>query len=224
MEESINIHRHVAIKGPLLDVYLEHGWYRYGSNIFTIDYFSEEEIIYNVHWIRYHTTAVLLNNQTQKLIKKNKHFAIQIRPFENNAEIENLHALYLEQIDFVSSPTIEALLDDPFVSVYDTQIIEIRDKETLIAAGIFDVGEKSIAGIKNFYDPAYKKFALGKYLMLLKLRFCIEKNIPWYYPGYIVPGNRRFDYKLFIDKAATEIFLPNENKWLEFNEVFKNYP
>ena len=40
----------------------------------------------------------------------------------------------------------------------------------------------------------------------------------WYYPGYIVQGLPKFDYKLFLDKSATEVFLPAEGSWIGYPE------
>ena len=89
---------------------------------------------------------------------------------------------------------------------------------TLIAAGILDRGRRAIAGIINFYDPAYKKYGLGKYLVLLKYFYCVQQNIPWYYPGYYSPTYPKFDYKLFLDKNATEVFRREQQDWLPYTE------
>ncbi|MEJ7659632.1 MAG: hypothetical protein WKG07_08390 [Hymenobacter sp.] len=48
--------------------------------------------------------------------------------------------------------------------------MEVRAEGHLIAAGIFDQGTRSLAGIVNFYDPDYRKYSLGKYLMLYEIR------------------------------------------------------
>ena len=68
----------------------------------------------------------------------------------------------------------------------------------------------------NFYHPDYKKYSLGKYLMLLKINHAKAMGKEWYYPGYIVPGNRRFDYKLFIGIEIAEIWVPESNNWLNY--------
>ena len=76
------------------------------------------------------------------------------------------------------------LLQEQTNNVYDTAMIEVRDQGKLIAAGIFDKGRQSIAGILNFYHPGYNKYSLGKYLMLLKIDYAIAHSKQWYYPGY----------------------------------------
>lgn len=227
MKENIQIHRHPEIKGALLDSYLANGWYRYGSHIFTIDTFSENGTIYPVYWIRYSTSAVKLGNKHEKIIKRCSGFQVMIRPFALTEELEQLHDLYFLNIEFTTSVTIKELLEDTDNNIFDSYLIEIRDGEKLIAAGIFDGGKESIAGIKNFYHPDYKKYSLGKMLMLLKHRFCVRSGLTYYYPGYIAPGNPRFDYKMFLCPDATEVFDATTQSWVgyqhfvEKNRLFK---
>jgi arginine-tRNA-protein transferase len=101
-------------------------------------------------------------------------------------------------------------------------MIRIFDGGKLIGVGVFDVGKNSIAGIKNYFHPDYKKYSLGKLLVLLKAEFCLQNSIKWYYPGYIVPGYAKFDYKLFLNKDQTEIYSIENDAWSTFNEVEKS--
>jgi arginine-tRNA-protein transferase len=103
--------------------------------------------------------------------------------------------------------------------LFDSKLIEVRDGGKLIAAGIFDQGSATIAGIKNIYHPEYKKYSLGKYMILLKYQYCLQQGIKWYYPGYFAPENPKFNYKIDFDKNATEVCLPPEKKqWIPLND------
>jgi arginine-tRNA-protein transferase len=221
MEEKFFIHQLPFIKGVILDKYLEAGWYRMGGNIFTTDSFEEFNIVYPVFWLRYKVRDIFLDKHSRSIIKKNKKFVVNIVPFKNSNELESLHDLYFEKIDFLTSFTINELLEDVDNLIYDTFLIEIRDNEKLIAAGIFDKGQDSIAGIKNIYHPEYFQYSLGKYLMLIKLQYCLQNNIEWYYPGYIAPGHKKFDYKLFVDKNATEVFVHEIKNWISYKEFIE---
>ena len=84
-------------------------------------------------------------------------------------------------------PSLEALLlDGASYSIFDTWVVDVRADGQLIAAGIFDQGTRSLAGIVNFYDPDFRKYSLGKYLMLCKLNYAQRQNLAYYYPGYLV--------------------------------------
>jgi len=218
MDAGFLIHNPPHIKGSVLDKYLAAGWYRFGNKIFTIDCFTEKETVFPVYWLRYNIQNLKWGKGEEKIFKKNKKFTVIIKPFENSDELERLHDLYFENIDFVTTSTIAELLEDLTRSVYNTMLIEIRDQGKLIAAGIFDYGSNSIAGIKNIFHPDYKKYSLGKYLMLLKCDYCKQQNLIWYYPGYFAPGYKKFDYKLSIDPDATEVCLPENRQWVSYRD------
>jgi arginine-tRNA-protein transferase len=222
MHENYLLHRLPSFKGALLDNYLANGWYRYGAQIFSINSIIENEIEHPIHWLRFNVDGIKLSKSSRDIIKRNSHFKITVRPFTLTAELELLHQLYFNNIQFETTPSLAMLLEDIHNRVYDTFLVEVRDQDKLIGAGIFDVGKNSIAGIKNIFDPAYKNYSLGKFIMLVKLQFCLNQKIRWYYPGYIAPTySSRFDYKLFMDKNATGVFIPSEKHWVTYESFIQ---
>ncbi|MBC7553110.1 MAG: arginine-tRNA-protein transferase [Taibaiella sp.] len=213
-----------VIKGYDLDDYLGIGWYRIGKFIFTTNLLeAPDNSRYNrVFWLRYLVEHVSLSNSNKQIIRKNEQFKISYRRFKLTDELTELHKNYVAGLKFKTAETLSGLLMDVDNDIYDTCVAEVRDEGKLIAAGIFDLGRISIAGIVNFYDHSYSKYSPGKYLMLLKYLFCVKNNIPYYYPGYYSPDYPVFDYKLFIDKAATEVMLPREGAWVSYAEFEKN--
>jgi arginyl-tRNA--protein-N-Asp/Glu arginylyltransferase len=211
------------LTGEELDIFLEKGWYRMGQSIFTTHFIILNETIYRVYWLRYDLRKIKPSNETKRIIKLNRGFDSCIKPFELTDELESLFTLYKTAIDFEPAQSIRFWLhgDQP-VNVFDTEIVEIRDNGKLIAAGIFDKGNQSIAGILNFYHPDYKKYSLGKYLMLLKIHYALSNEKTIYYPGYIVKDYPRFDYKLFVDPDSAEIYLPETGQWVLFKDAFQN--
>lgn len=208
------------ISGIQLDTFLSQGWYRMHQTVFTTRYIILKESIYTVSWLRYNLRQLQLSKKLQKLLIQNNHFTISIKPVEITTELEILYADYKANIKFDHSESVKQWLfgeDTDQENVFETNIIELRDKNKLIAAGIFDNGANSIAGIMNFYDPAYKKFSLGKYLILLKIQYAMQKGMHWYYPGYIVHGYPSFDYKLFVGEENSEIYIPDTNKWHKYS-------
>jgi arginine-tRNA-protein transferase len=208
-----------GIQGKLLDRFLSQGWYRYGAAIFTTDHIETEGLSTPVIWIRFRIRPINQFPKHRNILRKNAGFSIQIKPFVYTEELEDLHQQYLRTVSFEVAQSLPDLLEDLHGFIYDTKLIEVRDQGKLIAAGIFDLGKDSIAGIKNFFSPDYRKYSPGKFMMLIKHRFCLEHGIPFYYPGYIAPGNPRFDYKLFLDEAATERFDSETSTWIAFNQV-----
>ena len=218
----MKLHEHIKFDGKVLDSFLAQGCYRMRQDIFTTNFLWNDGDLYKVFWLRYSLQHFHFGKKPQKLFATNKHFEITIKPFEINKETEALYKMYLDKINFDAPPTINDFLFAEVLEAhhvhFDSEVIELRDNGKLIAVGIFDNGHKSIAGIMNFYDPAYKKYSLGKYLMLLKMQHAIATKKKFYYPGYIAYGYEKFDYKLFPNPNLAEIYDSNKRIWLPYSK------
>lgn len=207
------------MKGFKLDLFLNAGWYRVGHKMFTTNFIEDFGHVYPVYWLRYDVTRLSPEKSYQKLQKINKGFTVESKSFELTDELEELHSLYFMSIDFITTSSIRELMMDTSNVIFDSKIIEIRHNNTLIAAGIFDQGIDSIAGIKNIYHPDYKKYSLGKYLIWLKYQYCLHQGIQWYYPGYFAPQNPKFNYKVEFDKNGTEVLLTlGDRAWVPLSD------
>jgi arginine-tRNA-protein transferase len=201
--------------GEELDEFLEMGWYRMGQSIFTTDFISPGDIYYRVFWLRYSLNKIVLSKSQQRLKNRLKQFDVSVKPLEITAEIEKLYADYKTGVNFTAAESVHYWLygDEQSSNVFETELIEIRDNGKLIAVGVADLGSESLAGIMNFYHPEYKRFSLGKYLMILKIELGQRRNMQWYYPGYVVFKRPEFDYKLCFNNNAVEVLIPELDGW-----------
>ena len=220
-----DLHLHANINGAMLDAYLSQGWYRMGQTIFTttsIDIYDQE---CNVYWLRYPLANMQFKKSHLQIAKLNKHFKATLKPLIITNEYNNLYSIYRAQMNFETSPTLLEYLGSegfgvsPQLTVFESYSIEVRDNGVLIAVGIFDNGLQSIAGIINFYNPNYKKYSLGKYVILLKVQHALSIKKAFYYPGYIAEGYNKFDYKLFINKDIAEVWDDKAFEWKLFKEA-----
>lgn len=210
------------VTGKLLDDYLERGWYRVGPLIMTTDFIEYEGSYVPVFWIRLNLQQYRLSTASSRILRQNQGFSIEIAKSAFTEEVEALYTGYRLGISFPVPPTArEYLLDVTEHEVYDTKMILVRDNGKLIAAGFFDEGHHSLAGILNIFDPAYKKYSLGKLLILRKIEYAIQTGRSHYYPGYVSSRISKFDYKLFPDLAATEVLLPYSRNWYPFAPIGK---
>jgi len=207
--------------GEMLDHYLKFGWYRIQQKMITTDLIvGEDESLLPVFWIRFDLHKFKPGSSSRKIIKHNQQFTVTFKSFDISRETEELFNAYKSCTDFSLTDNVkDYLLGTEAMNVYNSVMIEVRDRQQLIAVGYFDEGNSSIAGILNFYHPAYKKHSLGKYLMLLKAEYAVKNRMHYYYPGYICSRNPKFDYKLFPDKSATEIFIRSRQEWLPYLSV-----
>ncbi|QIX61553.1 GNAT family N-acetyltransferase [Hymenobacter sp. BT18] len=208
----------LTIPGEALDYYLGQGYYRMHQDLFTCRFLPIDNQLYTTHWLRLALNRVEYGPEQRRLLRINERFSVVLRPFRLTEELEELYARYRASITFDAPETVEAfLLAGATNNVFNTGVVEIRDGKQLIAAGIFDSGARSLAGIMNFYDPAYRKYSLGKYLMLQKINHGRRQQHVYYYPGYVVHEYPKFDYKLFACEAATEVFDCLRGHWVPFS-------
>lgn len=217
-----DIHTPASINGAALDAYLSGGWYRMQQSIFTTDLITYNKGILPVFWLRYVLGMYREEPKSRAIIRRNNQFSVTYTDGRIYEETEQLYAAYKVAADFDLSPSAtDYLLGEAAPGLFNTRCIEVRDGNRLIAAGYFDEGDTSIAGILNFFHPDYKKFSLGKYLVLLKMEYALQQRMLYYYPGYFSTGLHKFDYKLFPCKAATEVFVRSLNAWIPWNLISK---
>jgi arginine-tRNA-protein transferase len=206
-----------------LDAYLEIGWFRMGQSIFTTNFLNFKNNFYSAIWLRVDLLKFEGDTTQQKLIKKNSRFRSVLREASLNDEKETLYTRYKQNISFETSASLHHLLyGKANRSIFNTKEICIYDGSRLIAAGYFDLGDGSAAGISCFYDPDYKKFSLGKYLIYLKIEYCKQSGLRYFYPGYFVPGYSFFDYKLTIAHSQLEYLQLRTNRWLPVGTITKS--
>lgn len=186
------------IRGNDLDEFLGKGWYRMGPSIFTSHYIYYQEELFSVVWLRTVLKNYKLSKSLRKLSRKNSAlYTHSIEPYFYSDDLEELYQAYKKTFkgDLPESLT-KYMMDSLGLEIYDTRLVKVYDGKQLIACSIFDVGKKTIASIFGFYKPEYSAMSMGLYTMILEIEFCQEHQMDFYYVGYFVPGNPRFDYKL----------------------------
>jgi len=93
-----------------------------------------------------------------------------------------------------------AMIDESFV---DTRIVEYRlpgggsdeDRESLVAAVLFDVLDDGLSLIYSFFDPELEWRSLGTYVILDSIRRAQRMGLSHVYLGYWVRGSTKMAYK-----------------------------
>lgn len=210
-----SVHDPESLSPAELDAYLARGWFRMGPTIFTTNFLSFKENLYSAVWLRVDLTEFEGGRTQAKLFKSNGMFTTRIQRATITDEKESLFARYKKSVPFEASASLNHLLFGKSAStVYNTYEVNVFDKDRLIAVGYFDLGRDAGMGISSIYDPDYKKFSLGKYLIYLKMNYCRDAGIRYFYPGYFVPGYPFFDYKLSIGKNALQYLKFEHGQWL----------
>jgi arginine-tRNA-protein transferase len=213
-------------RGAKLDKRLQDGWFRSGGYMFSTNYIEKDNSELPVAWLRYDMECLEDRSVVYRIFKRNSSFQYRFTPLIINDELNALFDSYRRTINFNHATSIAEFLSICEIEElgeeeeyrFDTEIVEVRDGKKLIAAGYFDHGANSTAAILNFFDPQYKKYSLGKYLMLLQINRTIELDKRYYYPGYIVKDYPKFDYKLFVSPNFAEFYSYQKQKWQRSSE------
>ena len=194
-----------------------------GQAMFTTNFLLFNNQQYNALWLRIDLEQFELSSSQKRLINQNSRFEVRVNTAEVSFEKENLYYRYREFLPFSVALSLQNLLTGASLfDIFDSRHIEIYDKESLVACGVFDLGENSAEGIVSIFDPEYKKYSLGKYLFLQKILFLKAAGYKYFYPGYFVPGYEMFDYKLEIAKQCTSFLDFGKGKWHSTAEL-ENY-
>jgi arginine-tRNA-protein transferase len=206
-----------ALSGDELDALLARGWFRMQQDMFTASHIQQVFWWRRVHWLRYPVEAIVPRRSHTRIRKKNHRWRIVIGPAAPIPKVhERLYQKYYLHIDFDGAESVaDCLFGDgpPGLSVFQTRCISLYHGARLIAAGYFDVGRQAAASILHFYHPEYRGYSLGKALMLITLDYLRQHQIKFYYPGYVVEGDRKMNYKLFLGAGAAQYFDPETTDW-----------
>jgi arginine-tRNA-protein transferase len=199
-----------------LDQLLALGWYRMHQTMFTISHLKRDAL-HRVHWLRFPVAACTPRTSHERIRKRASAFSVTIEDATGIASAhEALYARYYEAIRFDGATSIaDSLFGDEPVgpSIFQTKCISVYAGAQVVAAGYFDVGRDSAASILHFFDPAYARFSLGKLLILETLDYLRTTGRTWYYPGYVVEGDRKMNYKLFLGAEHAWYFDPEVVAW-----------
>jgi leucyl-tRNA---protein transferase len=220
------VHSPKSLAPEELDHYLEKGWFRMGQTIFTTNFLTFDRQFFSAIWLRVGLEQFTMDKTQQKLFKLNDQFRTEFKEVLIDPVKEKLYAEYKRSVTFEASASLHQLLfGSTYHNVYNTVEVNLYDGAKLIAVGIFDLGKNSAAGITSVYDPSYKKFSLGKYLIYLKMHYCRNLGMKYFYPGYFVPGYFSFDYKLAIGKPTLEYLELATDRWRPIEEFsLRNSP
>jgi arginyl-tRNA--protein-N-Asp/Glu arginylyltransferase len=204
-----------------LDQYLERGWFRMVQTVFTCQFLFFEGAIFSTIWIRRNLKNLAFTKSQRKLIQRNKNqFSFEFGPLNIDRNKETLFHKYRKSFKGSTYLSLSSSLFEPFELakvLFNSYECRVYDGDKLIALSIFDLGNKSLASIIGIYDPDYKAHSLGLFTMFLEMEFGKSQGFEFYYPGYIIPPNTRFNYKLRIGEAE---FLDQHSKqWLPIGEL-----
>ncbi|MFN4084677.1 MAG: hypothetical protein ACK4LB_01970 [Spirosomataceae bacterium] len=215
-----DIHSPAILPPPILDTYLAHGWFRMGQQLFTTQFLYFDDQFYSAFWLRIELPRWSPSKSQEHILKRvYQRFQVSIELYQYNQEDDALFEEYRKSIPFEHSHSIQQLLyGNAEFQIFQTYSIRIWEGDKLIGLGFFDEGRQSMAGISCLYHPDYRKYSLGKFMMLQKMIRAKEQGKRFFYPGYCAPGYPVFDYKLDLAPNATFFYKITSQRWNKWQD------
>lgn len=206
------------ISPEIMDSLLAQGFYRMRQTMFTTHFTvnDQDELIY-VLWARVVLSDYQLPGRYYDIRRRCRRFQTVLTPAVINEEIEDLYRHYRDDVSFNAPLSVtEFLMGHEAKNFFPGQMWQVRDNGRLIAAGYFDEGTVSAAGILNFYHPDYRKFSLSKWMYFEAIRYACNTGKQFFYPGYVALDFTKFDYKLEAGTEYIEIWDPAMISWVPY--------
>lgn len=179
-----------------MDELLADGWRHFGRHFFRYNLGFYENEIRPVLPLRISLSDFTLSKSQRRILRRNQDLQIVIRPIEIDAEKEILFERHKRRFKTGAPDSIYDFLDaDAAKTPCEALEICVCDKEKLLAASFFDVGETSVSSIYAIFAPEETSRSLGIFTMLLEIDFAIKSGKNFYYSGYAYAGNSFYDYK-----------------------------
>lgn len=138
------------------------------------------------------------SQSVRRILKRNKDIQALILP--PKATHEHFHLLQSYLLERHSnSKMAEMSLEDYTEMVEDThvqtQVMEFRRGDTLLAVSLSDVLQDGFSMTYSFFDPAAAKRSLGNFMIIKHVEHARMLSLDYVYLGYWVEGSSKMSYK-----------------------------
>lgn len=80
-------------------------------------------------------------------------------------------------------------------SPIDSLEMTFRVNSRLIGVGVIDLCPDSISSVYFYFDPDESRRSLGIFSCLCEIEECRRRGMRYWYPGFVVAGSRKMNYK-----------------------------
>lgn len=144
----------------------------------------------------------------RRCLKRNEHITVTSQPAAFNEEHYELYCRYLGARHVgggMDKPTKETYLQFLTSDWSDTQFIEFRDNEKLIAVAVTDFINHGLSALYTFFDPTLEKQSLGTFGILEQIKITQSLGLRWLYLGYWIEDCKKMQYKQNFSGLETYI-------------------
>ena len=133
-----------------------------------------------------------------RCLKRNQDLSINITPAYYSDEHFSLYSNYLlarHPDGGMANPKPEDFKNFLYCDWSNTDFIEIRLNETLIAVAVTDKVGNGLSAVYSYFSPNEKQRSLGNFCILQQIQHAKTMQYDYLYMGYWVKNCRKMEYK-----------------------------
>ncbi len=134
----------------------------------------------------------------QRCLEQNKDLDVRVCKATYTDERFALYCRYLSARHpqgGMDQSTPELFSDFLFCDWAQTDLVEFRAQDQLLAVAVCDCMPNALSAVYTFFDPEAKKRSLGVYAILWQIQSARKQQLRWLYLGYLIHACRKMSYK-----------------------------
>ncbi|MBF0141282.1 MAG: arginyltransferase [Magnetococcales bacterium] len=134
----------------------------------------------------------------KRILAKNRDVTVSLHPASYNEErfVLYTHYLKIRHADGpMAAPTPSDFCDFLLCDWGETQFVEFRLRQQLVAVAVMDVLPDALSAAYTFFDPTQFHRSLGSLAILWQITHAVQQQLTWLYLGYWIKDCRKMTYK-----------------------------
>lgn len=179
---------------PIYNQLIQHGFRRSGGHSYRPHCKNCQACIA----CRIPVNEFVISHSQQRCLKKNRDLNFSVVTAGFTKEYFELYRHYLNSRHTdgsMANPDEEDFRHFLYCDWSDTQFIELRLNEKLVAIAVTDSISDGLSAVYSFFDPDLAKRSLGTYCILKQIEYAIELQQDYVYLGYWIENHEKMHYK-----------------------------
>jgi arginyl-tRNA--protein-N-Asp/Glu arginylyltransferase len=156
------------------------------------------------------------NRNQRRTLKRATDITAEIGPPRFKQEAFDLYQKYIATRHTgggMDDPDPERYLDFLSCDWAETEFVEFRLHDRLIAVAVQDVLTRGLSAVYSFFDPDFSAVSLGRYALLWQIGEAQRRRLPWLFLGYWIANCKKMLYK----QEYRPIELFQQGHWQRFD-------
>lgn len=182
---------------------IQYGYRRSGTHV----YAPHCESCYSCRSIRLPVDEFCANRSQRRNYQQNCSLTTSIQPASFQQEHYDLYEKYINgrhQGGGMDNPQPDSYMDFLSAEWCDTEFVEFRDGESLLAVAVVDQTDTGLSAVYTYFDPEHSSRGLGTYAVLWQIEETRRRHLPYLYLGYWIEESPKMAYKAYFQ--AHQIF------------------